>query len=129
MSEEEIPNEKKRHGCLTAFLILMMVANSGSALLYLVSADEIQKNLPNMPDWSFPVLIIVCVFNIICGVALFKWKKWGFWGFIASSCFALIFNLSIGVGIASSMCGLLGVVTLFGVLQIGNENKGWAQLE
>jgi len=120
---------KKRHGCLTAWLILMLVANSVAALAYLLGRDAIQKQLPNMPDWAFPVLVVMCLFNLACAIALFRWKKWGFWGFCVSSVIALAVNLSIGLGVGQSLCGLIGVALLYGVLQIGKENKGWPQLD
>jgi hypothetical protein len=62
------------------------------------------------------------------------WKKWGFWGFCATSVLALAINLiyfrsgtvTIIISIISS---LLAVLILFGVLHIGRENKGWPQLK
>ena len=120
---------KKRHGCLTAWLILMLVVNSLTALIYLFGRDAIQKQLPNMPTWVFPVLIVMTLFNIVCAIALFRWKKWGFWGFCVSSVVALTVNLSAGLGIGQSLGGLIGVAIFFGVLQIGKENKGWPQLD
>ena len=120
---------KKRHGCLTAWLILMLVANSATALMYLLGRDAIQRQLPNMPGWAFPVLIVMALFNLACAIALFRWKKWGFWGFCASSVIALAVNLSAGLGIGQSLGGLIGVAIFYGVLQIGKENKGWPQLD
>jgi hypothetical protein len=38
-------------------------------------------------------------------------------------------NLTIGVNIAQGILGLAGVAILYGVLHIGNEKKGWTQLE
>ena len=46
---------KSRHGCLTAWLILMLVANSGNALMYAFNTDALRKTLPDAPDWYFPV--------------------------------------------------------------------------
>jgi hypothetical protein len=120
---------KTRHGCLTAWLVLMIIGNSATALLYLLNGDAIRRALPNIPGWVLPVLIVFAVFNIICTISLLKWKKWGFWGFCVSSLVALIINLSIDIGIAQSLIGLVGVVVLYGVLQIGNDQKGWTQLE
>ena len=120
---------KNRHGCLTAWLVLMIIANSATALAYLVGRDEIQKTLPNAPGWAFPVLIIFALFNLVCAIALFKWQKWGFWGFCVSAVVALFVNFSIGLGVGSSLGGLVGVALLYGVLQIGKDNKGWPQLD
>jgi hypothetical protein len=120
---------KSRHGCLTAWLVLMIIANSATALMYLLGSGAIRQTLPNMPGWAFPVLIVMSLFNLVCAIALFQWKKWGFWGFCASSIVALVVNLSVGLGIVSALSGLLGLLLLYGVLHIGKENKGWPQLD
>lgn len=120
---------KKRHGCLTAWLISMIVANSATALMYLLGAETIRGSFPNAPGWAFPVLIVFSLFNLVCAIALFQWKKWGFWGFCGSSIVAVVVNLSIGLNPAFVFLGLLGVLLLYGVLHIGKENKGWPQLE
>jgi len=120
---------KNRHGCLTAWLVVMIIMNSLSALMYLFGSDAIRQALLKMPGWSFPVLIVLSLFNTVCAFALFKWKKWGFWGFCASSVFALFINLSIGLGIGTILSGLIGIIVLYGILHIGKDNKGWPQLD
>ena len=130
MNEEKIQIPKNRHGCLTAYLVFMMIMNSGAALLYLFGADLVLQGMPNMPEWSFPVLIIMSIFNLVCAVSLFRWKKWGFWGFVASGLIVIIVNhMSIGLSTASALGGIVGIAILYGVLQIGKENKGWPQLD
>jgi hypothetical protein len=120
---------KQRHGCLTAWLVLMIIANSGTALVYLLGSAAIKQNLPNAPGWAFPVLAVLGILNVACAVALLQWKKWGFFGFIASALAAFGVNLAIGLNIVQACFGLVGVAVLYAVLQIGNENKGWPQLE
>ena len=122
-------DSKKRHGCLTAFLILMVIANSLGAVIYLLGSSFIKQNMPGMPSWVILITGIFSVFNFACAIALFKWKKWGFWGFLISSIIALFINSSIGLGIGQSLSGLLGIAILYGVLHIGKENKGWSQLD
>ena len=119
---------KNRHGCLTAWLVLMIIANSATALRYLLGSRAIRQAIPNMPGWAFPVLIVMSLFNLVCAIALFQWKKWGFWGFCASSIVALVVNLSVGLG-TGAFVGLLGILLLYGALHIGKENKGWPQLD
>ncbi len=126
---ESTTQGKQRHGCLTAYLVVMIIANAAVAVMYLIGKEGIKQALPQMEDWVFPVLIGVGIFNLVCAIALFRWKKWGFWGFVASSCLMLVINLSIGLGIGQSIGGLVGVAVLYGVLQIGNEDKGWPQLD
>jgi hypothetical protein len=65
----------------------------------------------------------------VCTIALFRWKKWGFWGFCVSSVVAIVVNLSGGLGIGSYLSGLIMIGLMYGVLQIGRENKGWPQLD
>ena len=120
---------KKRHGCLTAWLIFMIVANSLATLVYLLAGEIIRQNLPEFPVGMILVLAGLCAFNVVCAVALFNWKIWGFYGFVATSILALVANLNAGTHPVKALLGLLGVVLLYAVLQIGNENKGWTQLE
>ena len=122
-------DQKQRHGCLTAWLVLIIIANSATSLIYLLRGQAIKQALPQAPGWTFPVLAVFSVFNLVCAIALFKWKKWGFWGFLVSGMVAFIINLTIGLGIGQSLFGLLGIVLLYAVLHIGKEKKGWSQLE
>lgn len=124
-----IQNEKRRHGCFVTYLVLIILANSGTALLYLLASDLIRETQPNMPDWAFPVFIANSVLNLLWAIALFRWKKWGFWGFVVSAVISISVNLSINLSILSALGGLVGVAALFGVLQIGKEKKGWSQLD
>jgi MFS superfamily sulfate permease-like transporter len=119
---------KKRHGCLTTWLVLTIMANSATVLMYVLRNETIRRSLPNAPGWALPVLIIFALFNLVCAVALLQWKKWGFWGFCASAVASLVVNLWLGVGMG--MVGaVIGVLLLYGVLHIGKENKGWPRLE
>jgi hypothetical protein len=118
--ERQMSEQKQRHGCLTAYLIFAIIVNSGVALYYVFEGLAVFV--------IGAILIIVGIFNIVCFIALFKWKKWGFWGFVASAIVALCLNLYIGFGLESFL-GLIGIAVLYGVLQIGKENKGWPQLD
>jgi hypothetical protein len=78
MTEPSVVQKKERYGCLTAYLVLAIIADSATALLYLFGAEAIKRSTPTIPDWSFPVLLVLVLFNLVCAVALFRWKKWGF---------------------------------------------------
>ena len=43
---------KRRHGCLTTWLILVIVANSLTALLYLFGSGAIREQFPDAPGWA-----------------------------------------------------------------------------
>ena len=40
---------------------------------------------------------------------------------------SFIFTRCLSIG--SALAGIAGIAVLFGVLQIGKENKGWTQLD
>jgi len=76
MTKPTSSSMKQRHGCLTTYLVLAIIANSATALLYLLGREAIKRSSPqHIPDWAFPVLIAVCLFNLVCAIALFRWKK------------------------------------------------------
>ena len=118
--ERQVSEQKRRHGCLTAYLIVAIIANVGVALYYV---------LEGLAAFAIgAIFIVLLIFNIICFVALFKWKRWGFWGCVVCVIAGLCLNLYIGLG-SVSFSGLIGLAVLYGVLQIGKENKGWPQLD
>ena len=119
---------KQRHDCLTAWLILMLIGNSAATLVNIWGSSMVIQNLQTTPSPAMVIMGVLSIFNLACVIALFKWKKWGFWGLIASSVVALSINLSIGLGVGSSLAVFGGLVLLIVALNIGKENKGWPQL-
>lgn len=73
--------QKKRHGCLTAWLILMLIGNSAAVLIYVLGSAAVSQTYPNAPGWTFPALILLGILNIVFVVALLRWKKMGVLGF------------------------------------------------
>lgn len=121
--------QKKRHGCLTIWLAFMLFSNSIGILTYIFANSTVRESYPNAPLWVFPMLTIGGILNIIFIIALFRWKKWGFWGSIVTYVISFGVNLLVGLNITQALFGLSGLAILFGVLQIGKEHKGWSQLE
>lgn len=117
---------KQRHGCLTVWLIWLFVGNLLLPIFALVGVQA-DQNI-RLPNWVLPVLVISGILNVIFVRALFQWKKWGFYGFVALSIIAFFINLSSNEIFAAGL-GLTGIPFLYLVLQIGKENKGWPQLE
>jgi len=122
---------KQRHGCVTAMLIMIIIANSLGALVYFFFNNFILQHSPNNPTPTLLFLLgITGVINVICAVLLFKWKKWGFWGFIISSVLIFIINTSIGLGFFQSLFGLIGLIVMFWVLQFKkNKVTAWDNME
>lgn len=121
---------KQRHGCVTAWLIFMIIANASIAVLYLFAGDKIAQTIPG--GISNPLLMALAVLgiaNILFSVLLFKWMKIGFWGFVLTSIAALVVNTMAGLGIGQSLSGLVGIAVLFAVLQIRKDGvSAWANM-
>ncbi len=120
-------NQPQRHGCLTAFLLFMIVVNLLVSGSYLVFSNRIR--LPNAPYWMPYLLGFGCALNVVFAIALFRWKKWAFYAVCIAAVISLFSNLWIGIPLFNSALGLAGPALLYGVLQIGKENKGWSQLK
>jgi hypothetical protein len=130
MNESTAPasaDEKRRHGCLTAWLFLSVAANALVALYYVAALLGAQLGVA-VPLWALLLLTAVGAVNIVCLVAIFKWKKWGFWGLLLTALGVFGLNLSLGLNPATAVLGLAGPAVMFGVLNIGDSNKGWTQL-
>ena len=129
-STDERP--KTRHGCVTAWLIFMIVANSLVAVMYFFNGSAITAALPGT-DIS-PVIIMILglvgILNVVFAVMLWKWNKLGFWGFVGSSVISFGINIAIGLGVGQSIFGLIGVGLLYAVLQIKQDQvSAWDHME
>ncbi len=120
--------QPERHGCLTAWLILMLIANAGTAIMTPLSVEGMKKAGLQPTSTTITVVVLCAVANMVFAIALFRWFKWGFWGFCLTSAAALATNLSVGMGIGSSLFGLIGVGLLYWVLNMGEGNKAWPRL-
>jgi hypothetical protein len=120
---------KQRHFLLTAWLVFMIIANGVTAVITPLLVDSIQQALPAFPAWMVWTITLAAVLNIAFAIALFNWKKWGFFGFLVTGVATFAQNIYVGVGIPRTLFGLMGVAILYGVLQIGGPKSGWSQLE
>lgn len=125
-NKEQAPQPKQMHGCLTAYLTMMLLTNLGTSIFYLSSLGSNLTQRLSPPLLVF--MAIMCLLNFVFTIALFKWKKWGFFGIIGSTIIAFVVNLYIGIG-AMSLLGLSGIPILYAVLNIGKERAGWHQLD
>lgn len=120
---------KKRHGFLTVFLIFVFFANLVLFLLYIFG-----RNNPGFQElgsvWVVVLLGLMSLANMVFVVALFKFKKWGYWGIVVVTILIFLLNITFtGSPFWNSASGLLMIPLLYGILQIGKENKGWKQLD
>ncbi len=92
---------------LTALLVLVLAANACLALLYLVTLDSLSQDVPSMPVWAAPVLSVASLAAYVCGLALWRWKKWGFYGVAGAAALAFVVNLASSLPWPLTLLGLL----------------------
>ena len=111
---------KKRHGCVTTWLVILLI---GSTLGVLV-------NLGAGFFWPFNLLLLMSIVNIVCVILMFDWKIVGFWGLSISAVIIFVINLTYGVELPTAIGGILSPVILYGILQIKRNNiSAWDQLD
>ncbi|HEV7642948.1 MAG TPA: hypothetical protein VGO50_03320 [Pyrinomonadaceae bacterium] len=106
-----------------------MILNGFVAITLPFAISQITQAQPTFPVWAGWGSVLMALLNVVFLVAIFKWKKWGFYGFAVATIVSCALNFYAGVGVALSLIGLVGIAILFGVLQIGGKKKGWGQLE
>jgi hypothetical protein len=122
--ENEKTLEKYRHGCVTALLIFMMIANSASVILYLFATEFISKTLSiEISDSDKIFLSLFQIANLISCILLFQWKKIGFWLYIVTNVATVVLSIYQGKGISQLWSALIGIALLFGVMQITTKNR------
>ena len=115
---------KIRHGCLTAWLILVIIGNI-MATIVLATVNTADANVAG---WVKGVDIALSVWIAICAIAIFMWRKWGFYGFVLAGVISIALNIALKEYLYA-FSPIISVAVLYGVLQIGGEYKGWTQLK
>lgn len=124
--KEEQEIIKSRHGCVTAWLILMIIVNSITSLTYFTNSNSI----PNVSNSLIMALGIIGILNVIFSVLLLQYKKIGFFGFIVSSIITSVLNTMIGIDVGRALLGLVGIALVYAILQIKQDNhSAWEHLE
>lgn len=122
--------ENKRHLFLTIWLSLLVISNLLLGLSYLIRTESIHQLVPTAPLWVIKIEGGFMLFNFICAVALFQYKKWGFWGFCITAviaCFLNVFYCGVSLLVAV-MSGIFSILLLYFALNVGQERKAWTKL-
>ena len=114
IENEEISSKVKKRGFwLSAFLILMFIANPITAFMYFSNPESITSISPNVTTSILYFLGVMCMINVILAAGIWAWKKWGVYGFYAVVAIGFVTNIYIGIGVAGSLAGLIGALIIF----------------
>ncbi|MDR1221957.1 MAG: hypothetical protein LBL07_03640 [Tannerella sp.] len=110
---------KQRHGCLTTWLVIILIGNASAMIMGLLADHPIGI-----------VLAFLGLINIGCVILLLTWNKIGFYGLALTSIIIFIINLYLGVNIIQAIAGFFGLFILWGLLnQTKNGVSGWENMK
>ena len=118
-----------RHGCLTAWLAVSLALHGFGVLLNCFAYPLIHRALPGFTPLVAGLLAAAGLGSVVCVAALFRWKRWGFYGLIVITLLSFVVNVAAGVSPARALAGLLGIGVLYWVLNMGGRESAWQFLE
>ena len=123
--ESPQPLQRKRPYFLRVMLILWMFFSAASACNYYstLRGRGIAYTPLHHPAWAILPVSILALVDLVCVIALWKWKRWGMYGLIASGAVMFIITL-ISLDIVNAVISTGGVI-IIGLL----VRKVWNQME
>ncbi len=108
---------RERHPSLTVWLTLLALANGFSAVIYgfmWISLLIIKSKTNSNASISFflPALAITSLVALGFILAVYKWKKWGLYGFAVTTLITFAINMKLGVNNLMAIFGLIGIAFL-----------------
>lgn len=123
---------KQRHGCVSAWLWVAIIANLIMAIVYLVDVFNETHGNDILLGGGLSALSLVMV---LASILIMRWNKCGFWLFFIGSIVSAILTaatLQIGaLGALVTICGgLFGVLIWWAILHIKKDDvSAWSLLE
>ena len=78
------PTQKERGGWLTA-AIVMVILHGFLMLAIIYGNDYLQETPARLPGWFIPSVIGAAIGDVVAGIALWRWKGWGFYLYLVTS--------------------------------------------
>ncbi len=118
-----------RHGCFTAWLVVALIAQVLTLFVNSLGYNLVHRGMPSFTPLIAGLLVLGGLLHITCIVALFQWRRWGFYGIVIITVLVCVLNIKAGVGTGGSLSGLVGLAVLYGVLNIGGQYSAWRHLK
>lgn len=112
LTEKKIPI-RSRGFALSAFILLMLLANSMTAFFYFSNPIAVTGLYPEATKNIIYALGALAVFNFVMAILVLLWKKIGVYGFYLSALVAVGINLYLGMNAATVLFAFIGPALLF----------------
>jgi len=119
---------KERHGCVNAWLWIVIISNLGLGIYY---ATMMFSAYTNTMSLGFGLLSILATLNVLGAILLMRWNKYGFYLFVVSSVLAALVNIGVlSLEPVVLLSGLFAILIWWGILQIKKDGvSAWSLLE
>jgi hypothetical protein len=123
-----------RHSATTIGLVVVVAAAALAAVTCLTLAVISMAQIGPMESlfpWLLAAQGVLCVLDGVCGVALLRYKKWGFHGLVAGLGLAFLVTLISGAVVTAGLLllgELIALGALYALLGLGTPST-WSQLE
>ncbi len=119
---------KERHGCVNAWLWIVIISNLGLGIYY---ATMMFSAYTNTMSLGFGLLSILATLNVLGAILLMRWNKYGFYLFVVSSVLAALVNIGVlSLEPVVLLSGLFAILIWWGIFQIKKDGvSAWSLLE
>jgi hypothetical protein len=119
--------KQNRSGCLTAFIIVLIVLNALGALSSFFAGPLLSTLTPEYSISNSYSMIsgVLSLLNIVFLIGVWRYKRWGFYGIIAVSIINIILGIFLTSSIITSLISglILPLILYFLIKPIWNHMK------
>ena len=122
---------KQRHGCLTAWLIYLILSYSIVSLGLFFNSDSIVQKFQYIKSENLLLIVAsIAILNVLFIYMLLKWFKLGFWGLLSTSTLLFIIQIMNSNNILTPIITAIVMLIIYGLLKLKKRNvSGWDNLE
>jgi len=122
---------KQRHGCLTAWLIYLILSYSIVSLGLFFNSDSIVQKFQYIKSENLLLIVAsIAILNVLFIFMLLKWFKLGFWGLLSTSTLLFIIQIMNSNNILTPIITAIVMLIMYGLLKLKKRNvSGWDNLE
>ena len=118
LDDINIESTKERGGCLATFVIATVILNFFTMLYYFFAKNKLMETSKYFTSsWMIYFVSFFGLLNVIFGIAIWNWKKFGVYGLMVSALILFCFNIYIGMAAIASALGLIGPIILIILLK------------